>query len=68
MPIQIQLNGEIKAFESPLNLVDLLESLQLKNPYFAVAMNDEIVSRADFDQRAVQNGDKIDIIKAVAGG
>ena len=46
----------------------LLESLGAVRNGIAVARNDRVVRRADFETHALADGDTIEIIKAVAGG
>lgn len=65
---QIQINGQSVPLPTPLSLNRLLENLRLRGPRLAVAVNGEIVTRSQRDQKIVQANDQVEIIQAVAGG
>ncbi len=64
----IQLNGEERQLHSPLTLWDLLTTEAIPIQSIAVAVNDEIVPRSEFERRQVNNQDRVEIIHAVGGG
>ena len=66
--IQITINGQNQNFSSPLTLKGLLESFQIRGLHFAVALNEEVVPHSLIAEQKIQNGDRIEIIRAVAGG
>jgi sulfur carrier protein len=51
-----------------LTVAELLAHLQAPERGIAVAKNDRVVRRALFAQERVNEGDRVEIIKAVAGG
>ena len=51
-----------------LTVEQLLEHIQAPPRGIAVAKNDRVVRRSAFAREPVQDGDRIEIIKAVAGG
>ena len=62
------INGESHELPEDVTVGTLLESLGTARTGIAVARNDCVVRRADYDAVAVSEGDRIEIIKAVAGG
>lgn len=66
--IQITVNGEARSLKAPLPLSTLLEDLKIEPAHVAVAVNEEILSRQEKEQKKINHGDRIEIIRAVAGG
>lgn len=63
----IVVNGQSHRLPEPQTLSALLLSLSPPAP-FAVALNDEVVLRADFEECWIYPGDRIDIVHPTAGG
>ena len=66
--MKASINGEPRDLPSALTLAQLLRHLQLPENGIAVAKNDRVIARAVHDCEVVEEGDRIEIIKAVAGG
>ena len=66
--MKIFLNGAEQAIDSSLTIEALLQTLQIPSQQIAVAVNNEVVSRAAFNEKKIIDGDKVDILRAVAGG
>ena len=62
------INGEPRELPDGLTVGGLLERLGTARTAVAVARNERVVRRADYDEHALADGDRIEIIKAVAGG
>ncbi len=62
------INGETRDMPAGLNLAGLLEALAVRRDGTAVALNDEVVPRTRHDTTTLQDGDRLEIIVAVAGG
>jgi sulfur carrier protein len=60
-------NGETRPLPEPRTLTALLISLSPQTP-FAVAHNEEFVSRGDYEACRISPGDRIDIVHPTAGG
>ena len=60
-------NGETRPLPEPQTLAVLLISLSPQAP-FAVAHNEEFVSRGDYEACHISSGDRIDIVHPTAGG
>ncbi|MFQ6111172.1 MAG: sulfur carrier protein ThiS [Nitrospinota bacterium] len=66
--MRLIVNGDPQEFPGPLTLEELLERLELSQPHIAVAVNMEVIPRGRFSQVELQEGDKLEIIRAVGGG
>jgi thiamine biosynthesis protein ThiS len=64
----ITLNGRPVDNADGLSLAELLARENYAMNTIAVACNEEIVSRANYDRTRLADGDVIDIVRIVAGG
>ena len=66
--ITITLNGKSQAVPQQHALTALVESLNLSHKAIAVAINRTIISRANWANHVLQNGDEVDVVRAIGGG
>ena len=66
--MDILLNGEAKTIAEGLSVAQLLESLLIPTAGTAVACNEAVVRKAHHAETVLQAGDRVEIIRAVAGG
>jgi sulfur carrier protein len=67
--MQITINNEFYTFDDNIFLEKVIDSLQLdETKGIAIALNETIIHRNKWNETAINNGDKIIIIGAVAGG
>lgn len=66
--IEIELNGEVRAFPAGTTLASLIERLGLRSELVAVECNGAVVKRADHATRTVANGDVLELVTLVGGG
>ncbi len=66
--IQIQVNGEQRCCSVGATVGDLLRELAIKTERVAVELNLEILDRAVFDQRSLNDGDRVEILSFIGGG
>jgi sulfur carrier protein len=66
--MNITVNGEKKELRENCNVEDLLDTLELKNAFVAVAINNRCVSRSDYKDTCIEENDKIEILAPMAGG
>jgi len=66
--MEVRINGKPREVPEGLSLTALLQELGLDSRYAAVALNGEVVRRADHPAVVVKEGDRIEIVHAVAGG
>jgi sulfur carrier protein len=66
--VTIQVNGETRDVADGATLDSLLEAIGLRRDGTAVALNDDVVPRTRHAATALRDGDRLEIIVAVAGG
>ncbi|MBT4183038.1 MAG: sulfur carrier protein ThiS [Nitrosomonadales bacterium] len=67
--MKIHVNGLQKYFEvEQISLSKLIEELALTEKKFAIEYNGEIISKGNFTQTLIKDGDKLEIVVAVGGG
>jgi sulfur carrier protein len=66
--MQVIINGEARQLVDGITVSLLLEELQIPATRVAVELNLEIVPKADFAERTLQDGDKIEVVHFVGGG
>ncbi|MGC3873898.1 sulfur carrier protein ThiS [Halomonas sp. GXIMD04776] len=66
--MQIQLNGEARAFERASTVSELINSLGLAGRRIAVEVNEEIVPRSQHAALYLSDGDRVEIVHAIGGG
>ena len=62
------INGRLRDLPEALTVAALLDLLGSSRAGVAVARNDRIVRRAEYDLERLRDGDQVEIIEAVAGG
>jgi sulfur carrier protein len=65
--MRININGEDREVSSK-TVVDLLELLEIDPKRVAVELNMEILPKAKYSEKAIADGDKIEIVHFVGGG
>ncbi len=67
--MRISINGTDRSFDRPVATVgDVIRALSLEGRRIAVERNGEIVSRSRYDETALADGDRLEIVGAVGGG
>ena len=61
-------NGSARELPEDITIGGLLELLGTPRNGIAVACNDTVVRRDSYDEHRLVEGDRVEIIKAVAGG
>ncbi|MBI3033016.1 sulfur carrier protein ThiS [Candidatus Woesearchaeota archaeon] len=64
--MEILLNGKLYSLTSEKKLVDLFKKLNFSSG--AVAVNNAIIHKEDFEKIVLHNNDKVDIVEVVGGG
>ncbi|GAB6065083.1 sulfur carrier protein ThiS [Aquifex pyrophilus] len=67
---RIILNGEEKEIPRELTVMELLNELGIKfrEIGLAVAINEEVVPKSEYNTRKVKEGDKVEVVQLVGGG
>ncbi len=66
--ISATVNGEPRELQHGTTLAQLLQALDAPPVGIAIAKNDCVVRRSAFASETIEEGDRIEIIRAVAGG
>jgi sulfur carrier protein len=66
--VRVTVNGEPRDLAAGTTIAVLLGELGLRRDGIAVAHNDDVVPRARHDHHELHEGDRVEIIVAVAGG
>jgi len=66
--IDVQVNGKTRSVPSGMRLVQLLEDLNITSSGIAVAIDRQIVPRAEHASVILTAGSSIEIVRAVGGG
>jgi sulfur carrier protein len=66
--VKATINGNERVLPEGTTLRQLLDELGAPANGIAVARNDEIIRRAEHTHAIINEGDRIEIIKAAAGG
>jgi sulfur carrier protein len=65
---KVSVNGKPMEVEPGLSVEGLLTLLNVKREYTAVAVNRDIVRKADYDAVTLSEGDKVEIVRPMGGG
>ena len=68
MFVKITVNGQPKDVEADLTIDALLDTLNIKREYTAVAVNREITPKSQYGAVTLQDGDKVEIVRPMGGG
>jgi sulfur carrier protein len=66
--MRLTVNGTERDVTAGVTVEALLTTLALRRDGVAVALNDDVVPRAEHATRTLIDGDRLEIIVAVAGG
>ncbi len=66
--MRVTLNGEERELAEGVTVQDLIVDLELTKRRLAVEVNREIVARDRFTERALADGDVVEIVHFIGGG
>lgn len=66
--LEIELNGAAYSVAPGSSLLELAAGLGLAQQAVAVAVNCEVVPRAEWPRRQLQAHDRVDVVRAIGGG
>ena len=64
----LTVNGEVRDVDNGTTLASLLDTLGVRRDGTAVALNEDVVPRTEHLRTVLRDGDRLEIIVAVAGG
>jgi sulfur carrier protein len=66
--MKISVNGKPMEVEAGLSVEGLLSLLNVKREFTAVAVNRDVIRRADYAAVRLSAGDKVEIVRPMGGG
>jgi sulfur carrier protein len=67
--MKLTANGKVVELDNEVTVIDLLKILEVKTPeYVSIQINDEILSREDYDKTKVKENDSIEFLYFMGGG
>lgn len=66
--IDVTVNGEVRRVEAGISVDSLLQTLGIEARGLAVAVGDEVVPRSAWTRRALDDGDRVEILTIAQGG
>jgi thiamine biosynthesis protein ThiS len=66
--LHIQVNGEPREMRVGTTVAELLQELDIRPDRVAVELNLQILDRQEFDRRAFNDGDRVEVISFIGGG
>lgn len=66
--ITVRVNDQTHSLDDGCTVADLLRTLGMQKPHLAVALNDNVLPRAEHPTTRLNANDEIIIVQAVGGG
>ena len=66
--MMVQINGERRDLPNDVTAAQLIELLGLIGQRLAMEVNEEIVPRSRLEDHQLQDGDRVEIVRAIGGG
>ncbi len=66
--MNVTINGKATELSDIKSIADLIRERGLKTSLVAVEQNGNIVPRSEFESKAVEDGDELEIVHFVGGG
>jgi sulfur carrier protein len=66
--MELRVNGDAREMPEGTTVADLVERLLGTRKGCAVAVGGQVVARRDWDQRALADGDAVEVLVAAQGG
>lgn len=66
--MKIFVNGTPTEIPLDLNIYMLLDQLDIQKKHIAIEINENIIFKTDWESTKLEEGDKIEIVKAIGGG
>lgn len=66
--MKIFVNGTPTEIPLDLNIYMLLDELDVQKKHIAIEINENIIFKTDWESTKLEEGDKIEIVKAIGGG
>ena len=64
----VSVNGKSMELPEGVTIEDLLQRLRVRREYMAVALNREVMPKAEYATAVLKEGDKVEIVRPMGGG
>jgi sulfur carrier protein len=68
MTIRISVNGKPREIEGETSLAAFLQAHGIDPRLVAVAINGDVIPKADYEDARVRDGDEVEVVRMVGGG
>ncbi len=68
MTMEVRINGQTECYEGPLALEEILRRKQIDRRFLVVEHNGRAVAREEFTALEICDGDRLELVRPVAGG
>ncbi|WP_284644293.1 sulfur carrier protein ThiS [Paenibacillus silviterrae] len=66
--MHLTVNGDVREVADVTNVLDLLKAFKLDQKILVVELNRTIIDREQYEETALTDGDRIEIVHFVGGG
>ena len=66
--MEIRLNGENRQVTDGISVQALIDELNVPSRAMAIAVNRHVVTKAQWAEHALQQGDVVELVRAIGGG
>ncbi len=66
--IHVTINGKELELGTPTSLPDYVASLKVDTKMIAIAYNGDVVRRTEWETVTLEDGDTVEVVRAVGGG
>ncbi len=66
--MKVIINGEEKKVKEEIKVGELLDDLGIREKTMAVAVDMQVVKKENWDEKVLQNGQKVEFLRFVGGG
>ncbi len=66
--MKLIINGEEKALEDGISVLDMLKTLEIERRGIAVEVNRAVIPKGRHEETRLKDGDSVEVIRMVGGG
>ena len=66
--MQLYINGKERELKTSQTIAEMVRELAINVPHFAIALNYDVISKAEYESTHIKEGDRVEIVHAVGGG
>ena len=66
--MNIEINGKTETLDEGISLAALVDQKGLTGKRIAIEVNEELITRKEYDGHNLKEGDQVEIVQAIGGG